>query len=111
MKPGRHRSSVEFAADDVKLKRFDGYKPDTRYSSIDGFGGYKVAALDTVTSPIVTQAGARVAGLETGEFLRRGCAAKSQATLKSNANIVLKPLQNFWVQLAIRNLSCRRPTI
>jgi peptide/nickel transport system substrate-binding protein len=31
--------------------------------------------------------------------------AKSQATLKSNANIVLKPLQNFWVQIAIPNLS------
>ena len=98
---------VEFVADShVKLKRFDGYKPDTRYKDIDGFGGYKVACLDTVTFRIVTEAGARVAGLETGEFLgAEDVPAKSQATLKSNANIVLKPLQNFWVQLAIPNLS------
>ncbi|NJO22426.1 MAG: ABC transporter substrate-binding protein [Sphingomonadales bacterium] len=98
---------VEFVADShVKLKRFDGYKPDTRYKDIDGFGGYKVACVDTVTFRIVTEAGARVAGLETGEFLgAEDVPAKSQATLKSNANIVLKPLQNFWVQIAIPNLS------
>ena len=35
---------VELVADShVKLKRFDGYAPDTRFRDIDGFGGYKVA--------------------------------------------------------------------
>lgn len=98
---------VEFVADShVKLKRFDGYQPDKRYKDIDGFGGYKVACVDTVTFRIVTEAGARVAGLETGEFLgAEDVPAKSQARLKSNPNIVLKPLQNFWVQIAIPNLS------
>jgi peptide/nickel transport system substrate-binding protein len=98
---------VEFVADShVKLKRYDGYQPDKRYKDIDGFGGYKVACADTVTFRIVTEAGARVAGLETGEFHgAEDVPAKSQARLKSNANIVLKPLKHFWVQIAIPNFS------
>jgi peptide/nickel transport system substrate-binding protein len=98
---------VEFVADShVKLKRFDGYKPDARYKDINGFGGYKVACVDTVTFRIVTEAGARVAGLETGEFHgAEDVPAKAQSRLKSNANIVLKPLQNFWVQIATPNIS------
>ncbi|MBM3573291.1 MAG: ABC transporter substrate-binding protein [Alphaproteobacteria bacterium] len=98
---------VEFVADShVKLKRFDGYVPDKRSTDINGFGGYKVACADTITFRIVTEAGARVAGLETGEFHGvEDLPAKAQARLKTNANIVLKPLQNFWVQIAIPNLS------
>lgn len=98
---------VEFVADShVKLKRFDGYQPDKRYKDIDGFGGYKVACADTVTFRIVTEAGARVAGLETGEFLGvEDVPAKSQARLKSNSNIVLKPLKHFWVQVTVPNFS------
>ena len=98
---------VEFVADShVKLKRFEGYKPDTRYKDINGFGGYKVACLDTVTFRIVTDPGARVAGLETGEFHgTEDVPAKAQVRLKSNTNIVLKPLQNFWIQIAIVNFS------
>lgn len=98
---------VEFVADShVKLKRFEGYKPDTRYKDLDGFGGYKVACLDTVTFRIVTEAGARVAGLETGEFQgAEDVPAKAQARLKSNKDVTLKPLENFWVQVAAPNLS------
>ena len=98
---------VEFVADShVKMKRFDGYKPDTRYKELNGFGGYKVACLDTVTFRIVTEAGARVAGLETGEFQgAEDVPAKAQARLKTNPNITLKPLENFWVQIAAPNLS------
>ena len=47
----------------VKLKRYDGYTPNTKYEQRTGFGGYKVACLDTVTFRIVTEPGARVAGL------------------------------------------------
>lgn len=98
---------VEFVADShVKLKRFEGYQPDKRYTDINGFGGYKVACLDTVTFRIVTEPGARVAGLETGEFHGvEDLPAKSQAALKTNKNVILKPLQNFWVQIATPNLS------
>ena len=52
----------------VKLKRFDGYKPNTSFQERTGFGGYKQACLDTVTFRIVTEPGARVAGLRTGEL-------------------------------------------
>ena len=98
---------VEFVADShVKMKRYDGYASDKRYKTTDGFGGYKVACLDTVTFRIVTEAGARVAGLETGEFHAvEDIPAKAQARLKDNKNIVLKPLKNFWVQIATPNLS------
>ena len=98
---------VEFVADShVKIKRFDGYKPNPAFKDINGFGGYKVACLDTVTFRIVTEAGARVAGLETGEFHAvEDLPAKAQARLKTNASVVLKPLQNFWVQIALPNLS------
>ncbi len=50
----------------VRLKRFDGYTPNTHYEQRSGFGGYKQACLDTVTIRIVTEPGARVAGLRTG---------------------------------------------
>ena len=33
----------------VKLKRYDGYQPNTSFDARTGFGGYKVACLDTVT--------------------------------------------------------------
>lgn len=52
----------------VKLKRYDGYKPNTTFDQRTGFGGYKQACLDTVTFRIVTEPGARVAGLKTGEL-------------------------------------------
>ena len=52
----------------VKLKRYDGYKPNTAFEQRTGFGGYKQACLDTVTFRIVTEPGARVAGLQTGEL-------------------------------------------
>ena len=98
---------VEFVADShVKLKRFDGYTPDTRYTTTDGFGGYKVACVDTVNFRFITEPGARVAGLETGEFHAvEDVPAKSQERLKTNRNVALKPLKNFWVQIAVPNFS------
>ncbi len=98
---------VEFIADShVRMKRYDAYVPDRRFPTTNGFGGYKVACLDTATFRIVTEPGARVAGLETGEFHAvEDLPAKAQGRLKANSNIVLKPLENFWVQIAIPNLS------
>jgi peptide/nickel transport system substrate-binding protein len=98
---------VEFIADShVKIKRYDGYVPDTRYKDIDGFGGYKQACLDSVNFRIVVEPGARVAGLETGELHgAEDVPATAQKRLKDNRNIVVKPLQNFWIQIATVNLS------
>jgi len=52
----------------VKLKRYDGYRPNTTFEQKTGFGGYKQACFDTVTFRIVTEPQARVAGLKTGEL-------------------------------------------
>ncbi len=96
---------AEFVADShARLRRFDGYQPDTRYTTTDGFGGYKVACLDTVDIRFITEPGARVAGLETGEFqIVEDVPAKSQPRLKDNRNISLLSLKNFWIQIALTN--------
>jgi peptide/nickel transport system substrate-binding protein len=98
---------VEDVADShVKLKRYEGYTPDTRYRDIDGFAGYRVACVDTAVFRIVTEPGARVAGIETGDLhATEDIPVKSQARLKDNKNIVLTYLNNFWIQLAEVNVS------
>ncbi len=52
----------------VRLKRFDGYTPNTHYEQRSGFGGYTPGLPRQVTIRIVTEPGARVAGLRTGEL-------------------------------------------
>ncbi|MBI1778913.1 MAG: ABC transporter substrate-binding protein [Proteobacteria bacterium] len=93
---------VEFVADShVAVKRFDGYTPDARSKDLDGFGGYKVACLDSVKFRIVSEPGARVAGLETGELHGvEDVPTKAVDRLKQNKDIVLKQLKNYWIQLA-----------
>ncbi len=96
---------VEYVADShVKLKRYEGYKPNTKFEQRTGFGGYKVACVDTVTYRIVTEPGARVAGLETGELhLAEDVPTKAQAELKKNKNVTLLPLENWWVHIMLPN--------
>src|SRR5262249_60618661 len=96
---------VEHVADThVKLKRYDGYRQNEKFADRTGFGGYKVACLDTVTYRIVTESGARVAGLETGEFSAvEDVPTKAQAELKKNKDVVLVPLENWWVHIALPN--------
>ena len=64
----RHRAVATGAsscpAATCKLKRFDGYAPNTHFEQRTGFGGYKQACFDTVTFRIVPEPGARVAGLQ-----------------------------------------------
>ena len=98
---------VEYVADShVKLKRYDGYKPNTNFKERTGFGGYKVACVDTVTYRIVTEPGARVAGLETGELMAvEDVPTKAQAQLKKNRDVVLVSLENFWIHIMLPNTS------
>ena len=71
-----------------------------------GFGGYKEACFDTVTFRIVTEPGARVAGLKTGELQGvEDVPAKSVAELKGDKDITLLPLKNWWIQIAQVNTS------
>lgn len=96
---------VEYVADShVKLKRYEGYKPNTKFEERTGFGGYKVACVDTVVYRIVTEPGARVAGIETGELMAvEDVPTKAQAALKKNKNVTLVPLENWWVHIMLPN--------
>jgi peptide/nickel transport system substrate-binding protein len=88
----------------VKLKRFDGYAPNTSFEQRTGFGGYKQACLDTVTFRIVTEPGARVAGLKTGELQAvEDLPPKAAADMKSDKDVTILPLKNWWIQIALPN--------
>jgi peptide/nickel transport system substrate-binding protein len=90
----------------VTLKRFDGYSPNTHYEDKTGFGGYKQACFDRVVFRIVTEPGARVAGMQTGELQGvEDLPTKSLAALKADKNITLIPLENWWIQIAYPNTS------
>ncbi|HSU05492.1 MAG TPA: ABC transporter substrate-binding protein [Acetobacteraceae bacterium] len=90
----------------VRLKRFDGYAPNTHFEDKTGFGGYKQACFDTVTFRIVTEPQARVAGLQTGELQGvEDLPTRSLEALKNDPHITLIPLQNWWIQIAYPNLS------
>ncbi len=52
----------------VTVKRFDDYSPNTHYEDKTGFGGYKQACFDRVVFRVVTEPGARLAGVQTGEL-------------------------------------------
>jgi len=88
----------------VTLKRFDGYAPNTNYQDRSGFGGYKQACFDRVVFRIVTEPGARVAGLRTGELQGvEDLPTKSVADLKNDKSITLLPLKNWWIHIAYPN--------
>jgi peptide/nickel transport system substrate-binding protein len=90
----------------VKLRRYDGYTPNANFEVRAGFGGYKQACFDTVTFRIVTEPGARVAGLKTGELQGvEDLPTKALAALKTDKNITLLPLQNWVIQVAVPNIS------
>jgi peptide/nickel transport system substrate-binding protein len=90
----------------TRLKRFEGYTPNAHFENRDGLGGYKQACFEQVTFRMVTEPGARVAGLKTGELQGvEDLPAKSAAELKTDPNITLIPLQNWWIQIAIPNTS------
>src|SRR4051794_11575612 len=90
----------------VRLKRYDAYAPNTKYEERTGFGGYKQACFDTVVFRIVTEAGARVAGLRTGELQGvEDLPTKSLDDLKKDKNVTLVPLPNWWIQIALPSIS------
>jgi peptide/nickel transport system substrate-binding protein len=97
----------QFVADAyVKLKRFEGYTPDTRYDDLSGFGGYKVVCLNTVTFRMVPEPGARVAGLETGELQGvQDVPTIAQKRIGANKDIRLLKLENFWLNVTYGNWS------
>jgi peptide/nickel transport system substrate-binding protein len=90
----------------VTLRRFDDYRANSRYQDRSGFGGYKQACFDRVIFRIVTEPGARLAGLQTGELQGvEDLPTKSLAALKADKAITLMPLPNWWIQIAYPNTS------
>ena len=90
----------------VKLKRYEGYVPNPHFEERTGFGGYKQACFDTVTFRIVTEPGARVAGLQTGELHAvEDVPTKSVKELTADKAIAILPLKNWWIQISIPNTS------
>lgn len=88
----------------ARLGRYDGYQPNTAFEQRTGFGGYRVACLDTVTFRIVTEASARVAGLETGALQAvEDVPTRSLESLRRNNAITILPLENWWIQIALPN--------
>ncbi|WP_293861494.1 ABC transporter substrate-binding protein [uncultured Alsobacter sp.] len=97
----------EFKPDShVKLKRFAGYKPDTRHTAISGFGGNKEACLDTVTFRMMTEPAARTAALEVGEIQGvEDVPVASQKRLAGSKDIKLTRLELFTMNVAYPNAS------
>ena len=90
----------------VKLKRFDGYRPNKSFQERTGLGGYKLACIDSVTFRVVADPGSRLAGLRTGEFQGvEDVPAASLPDLKQDTNIAILPLKNWWIQIANPNTS------
>lgn len=88
----------------ARLGRYDGYSPNTAFEQRTGFGGYRLACVDTVTFRIVTEASARVAGLETGALQAvEDVPTRSLEGLRRNSAITVLPLQNWWIQIALPN--------
>ena len=102
---------VEWVPDShIRLKRFDGYKPDTRYKGSNGFGGHKVVWFDTVDFKLVKEPGSRVAGLESGQLqIIEDLPEESAKRLAKDKNVVIHDLKNFWLQGAWVN-HARPPT-
>ncbi|MCC7272830.1 MAG: ABC transporter substrate-binding protein [Alphaproteobacteria bacterium] len=90
---------VEWVADShLKLKRFDGYKPDARYKGTDGFAGRKDVLVDMVEIRLVKEGGARVAGLESGQLhIVEDIPTESAKRLVGRKDIVLYDLKNWWL--------------
>jgi peptide/nickel transport system substrate-binding protein len=90
---------VEWVPDShIRLKRFEGYKPDGRYKGSNGFGGRKEVWFDTVDFKLVKEPGARVAGLESGQLhIIEDLPPESAKRLAGNKNIAIYDLKNFWL--------------
>lgn len=72
----------------LRIRRYDGYKPNATFKDRDGYGGKRTAYLDEVTFKVVTEAGARVGGVGTGEFtIADDIPILAAARMKSNPQL------------------------
>ncbi len=102
---------VEWQPDShVRLKRFEGYVPDARYKGTDGFAGRKEVFFDQVDFKLVKEPGARVAGLEAGQFhIIEDLPTESAKRIAGNKAVTIYDLKNWWLHGAWVNHS-KAPT-
>lgn len=102
---------VEWVPDShLRLKRFEGYQPDARYAGTNGFAGKKEVWFDQVDFKIVKEPGARVAGLESGQFhIIEDLPSESAKRVASNKDIRIYDLKNWWLHAAWLN-EAKAPT-
>ncbi|WP_158626054.1 ABC transporter substrate-binding protein [Arsenicitalea aurantiaca] len=98
---------VEFVPDShVRLARYDGYVPNETLPELSGFAGRKQACVDTVTFRMLTEPGARMAALETGEIhIAENVPTVSQERLANTEGVELLRLQNFALNIGYPNWS------
>ncbi len=98
---------VEWQADShIRLKRFADYVPDARYKGTDGFAGRKEIFVEQVDFKLVKDPGARVAGLEAGQFhIIEDLPIESAKRLAGNKALTLYDLKNWWLHGAWVNHS------
>ena len=88
------------------FRRHEAYAPNTAFEVRNGYGGYKQACLDKAVFRVVTEPGARVAGLRTAELQgAEDVPTKALTDLKADPNIVLIP-RAWWIRSSF-NLSTR----
>ena len=97
----------EFRADSfVKIKKYPGYRPDTRQTDVNGFTGYKQACVDTVTFRMMTEPAARTAALEVGEIHGvEDVPMASQKRLAANKDLTLARNERFLLNVTYPNFS------
>jgi peptide/nickel transport system substrate-binding protein len=90
---------VEWVPDShIRVKRFEGYRPDDRFKGSNGFGGRKEVWFDTVDFKLVKEPGSRVAGLESGQLhIIEDLPPESAKRLAGNKSIAIYDLKNFWL--------------
>jgi len=98
---------VEYRPDShVRLRRFDGYVPNTAYKERDGFVGKKTVHIDSVMFRFMPEAGARVAALEAGEIhINELILAPAAQRLKNNRNVKVVEMMPWAFQVIIMNHS------
>ena len=90
----------------VKALRFDGYKPNTAFSQRTGYGGYKLACLDSIVFRVVEDPASRADGLRTGEMhAADDLPAGLLPALRADPDIAIFVVRDWQLQIAAPNVS------
>lgn len=87
----------------VRMGKFADYVPDSRYKDYQGFGGKRIPLFDEIQFVPVTEAAARIAGLETGQFdFAEAIPVTSYESISQKPGIrpiIMKPRWNIMLEL------------